>query len=156
MTAEAYDSQTASEIIAGFGNRPEMLVQILLAFMDSFGWIPEQAIRQLADELNLSRADVHGVVSFYHDLRTSPPGRHVVKICQAEACQAMGCRDLTAHAENTLGVRLRSGNESVTLEPVYCLGNCACSPAVMIDERPYGRVDKARFDALVAAFADGG
>ena len=156
MTAEAYDSQTASEIIAGFGNRPEMLVQILLAFMDSFGWIPEQAIRQLADELNLSRADVHGVVSFYHDLRTSPPGRHVVKICQAEACQAMGCRDLTAHAENTLGVRLRSGNESVTLEPVYCLGNCACSPAVMIDDRPYGRVDKARFDALVAAFADGG
>ena len=156
MTAEAYDSQTATEINAGFGNRPEMLVQILLAFMDSFGWIPEQAIRQLADELNLSRADVHGVVSFYHDLRTSPPGRHVVKICQAEACQAMGCRDLTAHAENTLGVRLRSGNESVTLEPVYCLGNCACSPAVMIDERPYGRVDKARFDALVAAFAGGG
>ena len=155
MTAEAYDSQTASEIIAGFGNRPEMLVQILLGFMDRFGWISEQAIRQLADELNLSRADVHGVVSFYHDLRTSPPGRHVVKICQAEACQAMGCRDLTAHAEDTLGVRLRSGNDSVSLEPVYCLGNCACSPAVMIDDRPYGRVDKARFDALVAAFADG-
>ena len=155
MTAEAYDSQTASEIIASFGNRPEMLVQILLGFMDRFGWISEQAIRQLADELNLSRADVHGVVSFYHDLRTSPPGRHVVKICQAEACQAMGCRDLTAHAEDTLGVRLRSGNDSVSLEPVYCLGNCACSPAVMIDDRPYGRVDKARFDALVAAFADG-
>ena len=155
MTAEAYDSQTASGIIASFGNRPEMLVQILLGFMDRFGWISEQAIRQLADELNLSRADVHGVVSFYHDLRTSPPGRHVVKICQAEACQAMGCRDLTAHAEDTLGVRLRSGNDSVSLEPVYCLGNCACSPAVMIDDRPYGRVDKARFDALVAAFADG-
>ena len=155
MTAEAYDSQTASEIIASIGNRPEMLVQILLGFMDRFGWISEQAIRQLADELNLSRADVHGVVSFYHDLRTSPPGRHVVKICQAEACQAMGCRDLTAHAEDTLGVRLRSGNDSVSLEPVYCLGNCACSPAVMIDDRPYGRVDKARFDALVAAFADG-
>jgi formate dehydrogenase subunit gamma len=156
MTATAYDRQTASEIIAGFGNRPEMLVQVLLAFMDRFGWISDEAIRQLADELNLSRADVHGVVSFYHDLRTTPPARHIVKICQAEACQAMGCRELTVHAEKTLGVTMDSGNETVTLEPVYCLGNCACSPAVMVDGRPYGRVDAARFDALVAAIADGG
>jgi formate dehydrogenase subunit gamma len=156
MTADTYDSQAANEIVERFGNRPEMLVQILLAFLDRFGWISEQAIRQLADELNLSRADVHGVVSFYHDLRTNPPGCHVVKICQAEACQAMGCRELTAHAEKTLGVAMSSGNDAITLEPVYCLGNCACSPAVMVDGKPYGRVDPARFDALVAAFADGG
>jgi formate dehydrogenase subunit gamma len=156
MTADAYDSQVASEIVASFGTRPEMLVQILLAFVERFGWISEQAIRELADKLNLSRADVHGVVSFYHDLRTSPPGRHVVKICQAEACQAMGCRELTSHAEKTLGVAMSSGNEAITLEPVYCLGNCACSPAVMVDGKPYGRVDAARFDALVAPFTDGG
>jgi formate dehydrogenase subunit gamma len=150
MTTDAFDSKIASEIVAGFGARPEMLVQILLALMERFGWIPEQAIRQLADELNLSRADVHGVVSFYHDLRTSPPSRHVVKICQAEACQAMGSRALTRHAERSLGVTMHSGNDEMTLEPVYCLGNCACSPAVMIDGKPYGRVDTARFDALLA------
>jgi formate dehydrogenase subunit gamma len=156
MTADTYDSQAASEIVERFGNRPEMLVQILLAFMDRFGWISEQAIRQLADELNLSRADVHGVVSFYHDLRTTPPARHAVKVCQAEACQAMGCRGLTSHAEKTLGVAMNAGNESVTLKPVYCLGLCACSPAVMVDGKPYGRVDPARFDALVAPFAGDG
>ena len=151
MTTTAYDKQAASEIIARFDARGEMLVQILHAFIERFAWIPEDAIRQLADELNLSRAEVHGVVSYYHDFRTSPPGKRIVKICQAEACQAMGSRALSAHAEQSLGVAMHSSNADVTLEPVYCLGNCACSPAVMVDGKTYGRVSEQRFDDIVAA-----
>jgi len=154
MAAKNYDKAAATEIIATFDARPEMLVQILHAFLDRFGWISGDAIRQLAEELNLSRADVHGVVSYYHDFRTDPPGRHVIKICQAEACQAMGSRALSSHAEGSLGVEMQSGNVDVTLEPVYCLGNCACSPAVMVDGKTYGRVSKQRFDAIVAALGE--
>jgi formate dehydrogenase subunit gamma len=146
-----YDAAIASEIINSFGAKPEMLVQILHAFVDRYSYISEAAIRQIADELNLSRAEVHGVVHFYHDFRTAPPGRHVVRICQAESCQAMGSRALTAHAERTLGVRLHetTADGEITLEPVYCLGNCACSPALMIDNQVYGRVDSGQFDRLV-------
>lgn len=147
-----YDPAIASEIIAGFDAKPEMLVQILHAFIDRYGYISETAIRQLADELNLSRAEVHGVVSFYHDFRKAPAGRRIVKICQAESCQAMGSRQLTAHAEKSLGVALNHTRDDgeVTLEAVYCLGNCACSPAVMVDERVYGRVDADRLDSILA------
>ena len=149
MKANGYDKERVTEIIGSFGTRPEMLVQILQALMKRIGWIPEDAVRQLARELNLSRADVHGVVSFYHDFRTTPPGKHIVKICQAEACQAMGSRELTVHAERTLGVDMHGTNDDVSLEPIYCLGNCACSPAVMIDEKTFGRVSNERFDHLV-------
>ncbi len=151
MTREDYNKETASKIIAGFENRPEMLVQVLHAFMDRFGWISSDAIRQLADELNLSRADVHGVVSYYHDFRTSPAGKHVVKICEAEACQAMGSRDLSEHAKKSLGLDMHESNDNVTLEPIYCLGNCACSPAIMVDGKTFGRVSAKRFDEIVAA-----
>ena len=150
-----YDRQAASEIIASFEARPELLVQILHGFIDRFGWISEDAMRQLAEELNISRADVHGVVSYYHDFRTEAPGLHVIKLCAAEACQAMGSRELTRHAVAALGVPLSSGNSEVTLEPVYCLGNCACAPAVMINGATHGRVDAARFDALVGALSEG-
>ena len=151
MTRENYNKETASKIIAGFENRPEMLVQVLHAFMDRFGWISSDAIRQLAEELNLSRADVHGVVSYYHDFRTSPAGKHVVKICEAEACQAMGSRDLSEHAKKSLGLDMHESNDNVTLEPIYCLGNCACSPAIMVDGKTFGRVSAKRFDQIVAA-----
>jgi formate dehydrogenase subunit gamma len=127
-----------------------MLVQILRVFVDRFGWITDAAIRQLASELNLSRADVHGVVSYYHDFRTSPPGKHVVKICEAEACQSMGSRELSKHAQKSLGVAMHESNDDVTLEPVYCLGNCACSPAIMVDGKTFGRVNADRFDEIVA------
>lgn len=150
MTNEDYDKQSAREIIEGFENRPEMLVQILHAFLDRFGWITEDAVRQLAAELNLSRADVHGVVSYYHDFRTSPPGKHVVKICEAEACQSMGSRELSEHAQESLGLGMHESNDDVTLEPVYCLGNCACSPAIMVDGKTFGRVNADRFDEIVA------
>jgi formate dehydrogenase subunit gamma len=153
-----YDQAIASEIINQFGAKPEMLVQLLHAFVQRYGFISEEAIRQIALEVNLSRADVHGVVSFYHDFRTTPPGRHVVKICQAEACQAMGSRELTAHIEDRLGIDLHGTTDDggVSLEPVYCLGNCACSPAVMIDEKVYGRVDKDRLDDLLQTLGGAG
>lgn len=150
MNLPAYNREVASTIIAQFGARPEMLVQILRGLLERFGWICEDAVLQLADELNLSRAEVHGVVSYYHDFRRTPPGRHVVKVCQAESCQALGSRELTAHAEARLGVGMNTSNEAVTLEPVYCLGNCACSPAVMVDGKTYGRVTAERLDTLLA------
>jgi formate dehydrogenase subunit gamma len=154
MTTETFNRQAAIEIIASFESRAEMLVQILHGFVVRFGWVSEDAIRLLAAELNLSRAEVHGVVSYYHDFRTTPPGKHIVKICQAEACQAMGSRELSTHAEETLGVDMHSSNEEVTLEPVYCLGNCACSPAVMIDGKTYGRVSAGRFNDIVASIGE--
>lgn len=143
------DNATTSQIVAQYGAKPELLVQILQTIVTRYGWIPEATVRQLAEELNLSRADVHGVVQYYHDFRTEEPGRHIVKICQAEACQAMGSRNLTDYARRTLAMGLHETQNDVTLEPVYCLGNCACSPAVMIDGKTYGRVDEARFDALL-------
>jgi formate dehydrogenase subunit gamma len=145
-----YDAAIATEIVNRFDARPEMLVQILHAFVDRYGHIGDAAMRQIADELNISRADVHGVVSFYHDFRTEPAGARVIKICQSEACQAMGARALTRHVEEKLGLALKETSEdgALTLEPVYCLGNCACSPAVMIDDKVYGRVDAKRFDQI--------
>ena len=144
MTNQTIDSNAVAAIVERFAARPEMLVQILVAIVREHGWVSEAVIRQLADALNLSRADVHGVVEYYHDFRTSPPGHHIVKVCKAEACQAMGGRTLATHAEEAEA-------DDVTVEPVYCLGNCACAPAVMVDDRTYGRVDAERFDALLAA-----
>lgn len=154
MARPPIDKETTSNIVLQFGARAEMLVQILQAIVMRHGWIPEDAIRQLADELNLSRADVHGVVNYYHDFRTEAPGEHVVKICQAEACQAMGSRELTDHARQTLGTEMHGTANDVTLEPAYCLGNCACAPAVMIDGRTYGRISRQRLDELVAAIKE--
>lgn len=145
------DEKTTSEIVAGYGAKPEMLVQILQSIVSRYGWIPESTVRQLAAELNLSRADVHGVVQYYHDFRTEEPGRHVVKICQAEACQAMGSVALTDYARRILAMDLHDTENDVTLEPVYCLGNCACSPAIMINGKTHGRVSEARFNELLDA-----
>ena len=156
MKTQEYDKQVASDIIAGFEARPELLVQVLVAFIERFGWICEDAIRQLAAELNLSRAEVHGVVSYYHDFRTSPPGRHVIKVCQAESCQAMGSVGLSRHAEQSLDMKMHADTAAITLEPVYCLGNCACSPAIMVDGKTYGRVSNERFDAIVATLQESG
>jgi len=146
------DTRKRSEIVADiagrFDNRHEMLVQILVALVRECGWVAPDDVRQLAELLNLSRAEIHGVVEYYHDFRTAPPGRHVVRICRAEACQSMGARQLEAHAHESAG-------DDVTLEAVYCLGNCACAPAVMIDGTTHGRVDPARFDALLAALEGG-
>jgi len=124
----------------------------LHALQERFGCVDPAAVALVADALNLSRAEVHGVVSFYHDFRNEPPGRHVVKICRAESCQSMGCERLVAHAQQRLGVDVHetTGDRRFTLEAVYCLGDCALSPAVMIDGELHGRVDTARFDELIA------
>ncbi len=144
MTQQTIDPGSVDAILERFAARPEMLVQILVAIVAKHGWVSDAVIRQLADALNLSRADVHGVVAFYHDLRSQPPAAHIVKICQAEACQSMGSRELVAHAGRV------TGNDT-TIEAAYCLGNCACAPAVMIDGKTYGRIDADRYDALLEA-----
>ena len=149
MTEQTIDSQSVSTIVSQYGARPEMLVQILQRIVQEHGWISADVTRQLAGELNLSRAEVHGVVEYYHDFRTEPPGKHIVKICQAEACQAMGSRELTEHANGVL-------DDDTTLEPVYCLGNCACAPAVMVNGQTLGRVSTERFDAALAAMREQG
>lgn len=154
MARPPIDKETTSEFVLQFGARAEMLVQILQAIVMRHGWIPEDTIRQLADELNLSRADVYGVVNYYHDFRTEAPGQHIVKVCQAEACQAMGSRELSIHACASLGTEMHGTFDDITLEPVYCLGNCACAPAVMIDGKTYGRISHERLDELVAALKD--
>src|SRR5688572_14449050 len=131
---------------------PGPLLQVLHAVQEGLGYIPPGAVPVIAEGLNLSRAEVHGVVTFYHYFRQSPPGRHVVQVCQAEACRSMHSEQLTAHAKQKLGIEFHetTADGQFTLEPVYCLGNCACSPAVMIDEDVHGRVTPERLDQLLA------
>ncbi len=127
------------------------LLPILHAVNEHFGYVDSRAVPVIADVLNLTRAEVHGVASFYHDFRSAPAGRHVVKICRAEACQAMGCDRVIADLERALNVTLgeTSADGQVTLEAVYCLGNCALSPAALIDGELCGRIDAARALARV-------
>lgn len=138
-------------ICAAHGNRPDALIEILHALQARAGYVPEDATQMLAGALNLSRAEVHGVISFYHDFHRHPPGRHMVRVCRAEACQSVGCEALAQHAETALGIGFGQtrGDGKATLEAVYCLGNCALGPAVMIDGELHGRVDPPRFDALM-------
>jgi len=150
-----WNAARADEIIAEHKDRPGALLPLLHALQDAFGHIPEQAIRQVAEALNLSRAEVHGVVSFYHDFRSTPPGRHVLKLCQAEACQAMGCRLLAAEVQERLGIRLgeTTPDGRVTLEAVYCLGLCATAPSAMLDGEVHGRLTPAHAAALLETLA---
>ena len=128
------------------------LLPILHAVQEAFGHIPETAIPQIAKALTLSKAEVHGVVSFYHDFRSAPAGRHVLKLCRAEACQTMGADAVADRIKKALGIDWHetTADGRVTLEPVFCLGLCACGPAAMVDGRLVGRVDEARVDALIA------
>jgi formate dehydrogenase subunit gamma len=132
------------------------LLPILHGIQDELGHVPPQAVPQIAAALNLSRAEVHGVVSFYHYFRETPPGRHSIHICRAEACQSMGAEKLVAHARARLGVDFHqtTADGAVSLEPIYCLGNCACSPAMLVDGEVVGRVDAKRFDEVVDRLAE--
>ncbi len=147
-----------TSIIARLRGQPGPLLLVLHAIQDEFGYIPKEAIPVVAAGLNLSRAEVHGVVTFYHYFRQSPAGKHVVQLCRAEACQAMQSDKLAAHAQQRLGIGFHqtTADGQFTLEPVYCLGNCACSPAMMIDGELYGRVTPARFDAVLKDKEQGG
>jgi formate dehydrogenase subunit gamma len=139
-------------IVAEHKAVPGPLLQVLHAVQSALGFIPAAAVPVIAEELNLSRAEVHGVITFYHYFRRSRPGRHTVSLCQAESCQSMGSEALAGHARRRLGIDFHetTADGQFSLEPIYCLGNCACSPAAMIDGRLYGRVTPESFDALIA------
>lgn len=127
------------------------LMPVLHSVQDKLGYIPPEAIPMIARELSVSRAEIQGVIGFYHDFRTEPPGEHIVHICRAEACQAMGARQLEQHARQRLGVSYgeTTADGRFTLQPVYCLGNCACSPSVRIDDDLHARVTSLKFDELI-------
>ena len=150
-SCEPWNADRAAAIIAAHRAREGPTLPILHALQDAFGHVPEAAVRLVAEALNLSRAEVHGVVTFYHDFRPRPAGRHVLKLCRAEACQAAGGNALAARAQAELGVAMGSttADRSVTLEPVYCLGLCATAPAAMLDGRVVGRLDAKRLDAVL-------
>lgn len=143
----------ARPLIAARAAEPGALLPILHDVQDALGFVPAALVPEIAEALNLSRAEVHGVVTYYHHFRDAPPAARVVRLCQAESCKAMGADALRAHAEERLGTVLggRSADGTIDLEPVYCLGLCAVSPAMAIDDAVHGRVTPARFDRLVAA-----
>jgi formate dehydrogenase subunit gamma len=154
------DKHTAEEIelcIRQYSNMAGGLLPLLHAIQNRLGFIPSDSVPTIAKALRLSRAEVHGVISFYHDFRSEAAGRHVLQICRAEACQAMGSRELEAHARASLGVDFGGTTDdgAITLEPVYCLGNCACSPSVRLDDDIYARVDAARLDELLGDLGRG-
>ena len=148
---DPWDEARGAEIIAEHADQEGATLVILHALQHAFGYVPEAAIPMVAQALNLSRAEVHGVFTFYHDFRHKPAGRHVLKLCRAEACQAAGGDALAARAEARLGVSLGSttADDRVTLEPIYCLGLCATAPSAMLDGRLIGRLDQKRLDALI-------
>ena len=145
-----FDARAIDEIVASLADKPGALMPVLHAVNDRYGYIPPEAVPAIAKALNLSRAEVHGVISFYHDFRTKPPGRKIIRVCRAESCQAMGAVALAEHIQARLGIQFgqTSDNGDFTLEPVYCLGNCACSPAIVVGDDLYGRVTPKRFDEI--------
>jgi len=149
---EIESNSTLERILAQHAGLPGPLLPILHAVQDELGCIAPAYVARIADALNLSRAEVHGVISFYHYFRTHEPGRHVVHVCRAEACQAMRGEVTEQHAKRELGVEYggTSADGLFTLEPAYCLGNCAAAPTVMIDEKLYGRVTPERLDTILA------
>lgn len=138
--------------IAQHKHMPGALLPLLHAIQDDIGWVPEASYLPISKGLALSVAEVHGVVTFYHHFRTHPAGRHVLQICRAESCQAMGAVKLEADIKAALGIDFHETTKdgAITLEPIYCLGNCACSPAVMMDDEVYGRVNADLVAQLVA------
>jgi len=149
----SWDRAVVESIAHAFKDKPGALMPILRRIQDELGWVPRDSLPVLAEILNLTRAEVHGVLSFYHDFRHEPPGRNVVRVCRAESCQAMGGVALAEHVKHRLGCEFgaTSSDGAFTLEPVYCLGNCACSPALVINGELFGRVTPERFDAVLAA-----
>ena len=146
-----WNRERAEEIIAANLHLEGAALPILHALQQEFGYVDRGTVPLIAEALNLSRAEVHGVVSFYHDFREVPPGQHVLKLCRAEACQSMGADALADHARERLRVGWgeTTADGRVTLEPVFCLGLCACAPAAMLDGRVFGGIDRARLQSLI-------
>jgi formate dehydrogenase subunit gamma len=151
VSGKTWDAERATARIDALREQPGALLPILHALQEEFGYVDSAAVPLIADALNLSRAEVHGVVSFYHEFREHPPGAHVLKLCRAEACQSMGADALAATACERLriGWGETSADGRVTLEPVFCLGLCACAPAAMLDGKVAGALDEARLGALL-------
>ena len=147
-----FDPVAVKAIAARLKDRPGALMLILHEVQDRFGYVARDSVPIIAHTLNLSRAEVHGVVTFYHDFRHQPPGRDVIRLCRAESCQAMGAVALADHVRGSLGVRFgeTTSDGAFTLEAVYCLGNCGCSPAMVLNDELYGRVSPGRFDELLS------
>ncbi len=139
-------------VLADLSGLPGALLPILHAIQDGLGFVPPASVPLIAQALNISRADVHGVITFYHHFRSTRPGRHVLRLCRAEACQAMGARVLEQRLRERLGIGFHetTADGAITLEPVYCLGNCACAPSLMLDDNVYARVGESELDLLVA------
>jgi formate dehydrogenase subunit gamma len=155
------DERITEVVTAGieqYRDVPGGLLPLLHALQEALGYIPADAVPAIARGLHLSRAEVHGVTSFYHDFRSEPAGKHTLQICRAEACQAMGSRLLEAHAKQRLAIDYgeTTADGAISLEPVYCLGNCACSPSVRLDDEIHARVDPARLDDLLDGLVEGG
>ena len=148
--------QIIEQHLQTYGNVPGGLLPLLHAIQGAIGYIPPPSVAAIASAMNLSRAEVHGVISFYHDFRTEPAGRHVLQICRAEACQSMGSQALEQHAKKTLGIDYgdTTADGGISLQPVYCLGNCACSPSIRLDDSIHARVTPARLDALLAGLEE--
>jgi formate dehydrogenase subunit gamma len=142
-------------LVARLAATPGPLLPLLHAVQQELGFIPREAVARIAAALNLSRAEVHGVVSFYHYFRQQPPGRHVLQLCRAEACQAVNGEVTEAHAKQCLGVDYHgtTADGNFTLEAAYCLGNCAAGPSAMVDGKLYGRVTPQRLDAIIAEWS---
>ncbi|MFI0843857.1 formate dehydrogenase subunit gamma [Mesorhizobium sp. IMUNJ 23232] len=141
-----------TSVIAEASGLEGPLLPILHGIQEEFGFVPTESLPVIAEALNISKAEVHGVVTFYHDYRRAPAGRHVLKLCRAEACQSMGGDAIAAKIQQLLGIGFHetTANGSVTLEPVYCLGLCACSPSAMLDGEVIGRLDAEKIDEIVA------
>ena len=142
----------AIDVIDRYINMPGGLLECLHGLQAVFGYVPKESINDIAEGFNISRAEVHGVISFYHDFKTHPVGRNRVQICRSEACQSMGSRQLESHAKQRLGIDYHQTTDdgNISLEPVYCLGNCACSPSIRVNDKVFARVDQHRFDELMA------
>ena len=151
MTESSNIQVTVQNIANALKDKPGALLPILHAVQDALGFVPEESVPTIAKTLNLSRAEVHGVISFYHYFRNSKPGKKTIHLCRAESCQAMGSKKLESHIKNRLGIDFHetTADGEFSLEPVYCLGNCACSPAMQIDKEIYGRVSAESFDAAI-------
>lgn len=149
----AFDKAAIDDIINQRKDLPGALLPILHEIQHTEGYVPAESVPAIATALSLSRAEVHGVISFYHHFHSEPMGKHTVQICRAEACQAVGARELEQHATTTLATELGSttADGTVSLEPVYCLGNCACGPSVQIGDEVHARVTPERFDTLISA-----
>ena len=146
------DAAKVERIAHELSAKPGPLIEVLHAVQHAFGYVPPGAIPLIASQLNLSRAEVHGVVTFYHHFRSTPPGVRTIQVCRAEACQSMRGEALESHVKEALGINYHetTADNRFSLEPVYCLGNCACAPSIMIGENIHGRVTPAVFDELLS------